>query len=281
MYQRLTPMENHDRKPNVALIIALPQELSIRKPVNGLFYQEPELDLIREEIALFVNPECKVNLTIEFSSVGKVNAAICFTEIIFRSNEKGVGVEYVINAGSAGAIEGSGLQIGNVVQCNAAMQSDLDLSGIGNNTIGTNFNSLNRRHDNHVFHDVNCNLNLHWLPKTICASSDKFPIAYGQTWYQARHQAWRAADTLDQECAALAVVLNKNPNIQGVFLKYIANIVTKAQLEGKESLEKSGEEWINDLEESSMCQDALLVNTKLVIEKIVEFEKRNQNANAV
>ena len=269
-------MENQLVKPKVVLIIALPQELSIRKPENALYYKESELNTIRNEIAKFVNPKCEVDLDIEFSSVGKVNITIGLVKALLHNRTLGREVKYVINAGSVGAIEGNNLKVGDIIGCDVAIQSDLDLTGIGTNTIGTNKNYLNYRHDNRAFHKVNCSLNLHWLPKTICASSDKFPVAYGNAWYEEKYTDHRTATVLDQEAGAIAVVVDEYPHIQTVFLKYVANIVTKAQLKGKESLLKSGAEWEQDLIESSDCQNSLLNSTKLVLEEIVRFEKSHE-----
>jgi nucleoside phosphorylase len=193
------------------------------------------------------------------------------TEEIYKARQDNQKLDYVINAGSVGAIENADFKVGDVVQCDVAMQTDLDLNGIGQNTIGTNQNVLNKAWDNENFHELPCPFSIN-LQKAICGSSDRFPIACGAAWQEATHKDGKKVTVLDQELGALAIVAQKH-NIPLISIKYVTNIITKKQLKG-ENLEKSGAEWEKDLKENNACRTKLLENSKLIIDKIVEFENQ-------
>lgn len=268
------------RKANVLVLAALPTEFYLDKK-TPIEWNKENLHNFSENIRKQVDPECKLDLDIRFTSVGKVNITYGFMDAIRDAELQGRDIDYVINLGSAGSIDGNGFKIGDVVQCDYAMQTDLDLTGILNNSIGTNINDLKLPTDNEAFHAIWSLLDPGIYNKAICGSSDKFPIAYGREWYKAQNIDGRSVSVLDQELGALAVAISREndkrhdndlESISLISLKYISNQITKGQLDGTESYQESGKEWLEDLWKSNDCQEKLLSSLDYVIGKIIDFE---------
>lgn len=266
--------------PVILILAALPTELNLNKH-NKLDWTKENIDSLIEDIKNQIEPAYKTNLDIKFTSVGKVNATFGFMDAVRDIELQGKNLNYIINIGSAGSIDGYGFEIGDIVQCDYVMQTDLDLSGILNNSIGTNINELNLSTDNKAFHEISSPINLEIYNKAICGSSDKFPIAYGQDWYNIKNEENRSVSVLDQELGALAVALARENDkrqerdleeISFISLKYISNQITKGQLDGTESYDESGKEWLEDLWKSNDCQDKLLKGLSVAVQKIIEYE---------
>lgn len=273
-------------KPVVLILAALPNELDLNK-ANKTEWNKENLYNFSEALKKQIDPECHLDLDIRFTSVGKVNIALGCMDAIRDTELQVKNINYIINIGSAGSIDGNDFKIGDVVQCDYAMQTDLDLTGIGKNSIGTNQNDLNLSTDNKAFHSIDSKVTIDSTiyPKTICGSSDKFPIAYGDTWYNTQNTDGRSVSVLDQELGALAVAVSRENDkrtesskepISLISLKYISNQITKDQLQaGPESCKESGDEWLQNLQKSTDCQNKLLKGLGFVVTAIVEFESKS------
>lgn len=183
------------------------------------------------------NPDCKVNLRIEIVSVGKVNIVYGFMSAILKAKEEGIEIDHVLNIGSVGSIDGNGINVGDVVNCYYAIQADLDFTGILDNKICTNKNDLNLPTDNTAFHEIKSPIKSKLetrFSSVICASSDKFPMAYTDPkideidkWYNLENSDGRKAVVLDQEIGALAPAIRRynlehNKKISCTSVKYVA-----------------------------------------------------------
>jgi adenosylhomocysteine nucleosidase len=154
----------------MAVIVALPQE------TRGLF----DVDGIQ----------------IYYSGIGKINAAICATEVILTTSCK-----KILNLGTAGSHK---FKPHTLVECSAFVQRDMDLTPLGFALGQTPLDPISGRIDVPTF--------LPDLPKGVCGTGDVFETGAPKV----------SCDLVDMEAYAIAKICNKK-GIEFSALKYITD----------------------------------------------------------
>jgi hypothetical protein len=271
------------RKPGVLVLTALPTELNINKNNKELWKIKDDgqidwsikenIDNLTSNIKQHVDPECKTDLHIKFTSVGGDNMVSSFLKQYYElKSESGGTIDYVINVGSVGIVVENlddKSKIGQLFQCTKTMTPELNYIP-GNEKAGTNINEMNLHHDNSAFHNVECNAQI-TLPfeKATCYSSNTFPFANDtESWLNKED---KNIAILDQEMGFLnRAMQNSNLPCNLISIKYGTNLVTQDDLkkDPKTCSKQSASEWIQDLWGSTNCQEKLLNGLKFTINAI-------------
>jgi nucleoside phosphorylase len=284
--------------PSVLLLVALPEELDLSK--ENREWSKNNINDLKKEINSYINKDNKVNLYIKFGSVGKSNIVSALYQSMIENSK--FSYDHIINIGSVGGIVdeslNSSIKLGDIVRVEYAIQTDLDLTGIGSNVIGSNKNSLNFSHDNLSFHKLESPIMTPEIKLSVCGSSDRFPIALtdgdmdkNNTWYNVIAPNGLKVDVLDQEIGALVASINYYNNTMSsdkqipslISLKYVANLVKRDDIENPknntENAKESATEWEESLKQDKSCQEKSLNCLKLVIDKIIEYSSKENTLN--
>ena len=283
------------KKPGVLVLTALPTELNINKNNKSLWKIKDDgqidwtikenIDNLTSNIKQYVDPECKTDLHIKFTSVGGDNIASSFLSWYYKLKyEIKIDIDYVINVGSVGVVVenlNDKSKIGQLFQCVKTMTPELNY--LPNNTeAGTNKNEMNLPHDNSAFHDIECNEKIYkyvneqmqskyemQLKKGTCYSANTFPFAYDpESWLNKKDEN---TAILDQEIGFLnRTIQNCNLPCELISIKYGTNLVTQNDLKKgpKACGEEGAADWIKNLWEGTDCQEKLLNGLKFTIEAI-------------
>ena len=225
------------KKPGVLVLTALPTELNINKNNKELWKIKDggqidwsikkNIDKLTSDIKQYVDPECKTNLHIKFTSVGGDNIVSSFLKEYYKLEyESKININYVINAGSVGVVvenpDGNS-KIGQLFQCVQTMTPELNYIP-GNEKAGTNINEMNLPHDNSAFHSMECDTQIALtFEKATCYSSNTFPFANDpESWLNKKDEN---IAIIDQEIGFLnRAIKNCNLPCNLISIKYVKTL---------------------------------------------------------
>jgi adenosylhomocysteine nucleosidase len=127
----------------------------------------------------------RIGISVLYTGVGKVNATYALTRRLAEYRCERRALPHVVNFGTAGS---QGLATGALIECNAFIQRDMDVTGLSVPLGTTPYEEVPPCLTvSEVFDE---------LPKGVCGSGDSFVIS----------QCAHACDVLDMEAYALAKV---------------------------------------------------------------------------